>query len=117
MYLILAGALDLWLTHSNRNTRNGIKLGFWGVEHGCCVKLATSPQSVDRFSRQYGITNMPQPHRPPRPVTEMALLFYFLHCIYLAHMNLAVSSDYFQKQHNGLMFSVRYGLSRYVLCR
>jgi hypothetical protein len=30
---------------------------------------------VSRLSRQCGILNISQPHRPPRPVTEIALLY------------------------------------------
>jgi hypothetical protein len=39
------------------------------------VGLKTSPLSVSRLSRQYGILNFSQSYRPPRPVTGIALLY------------------------------------------
>jgi hypothetical protein len=36
------------------------------------------PLSVSRLSRQCGILNIAQPHRPPLPVTGIALLFLTL---------------------------------------
>jgi hypothetical protein len=50
---------------------------FLGVEHGRCVGLTTLPPFVSRLSRQCGILNIPQPYRPPRPVTGIAFYFYF----------------------------------------
>jgi hypothetical protein len=32
---------------------------------------------VSRLSRQYGILNISQPYRPPEPITEAVLYFFF----------------------------------------
>jgi hypothetical protein len=43
------------------------------------LSLSISQLTVSRLSRQCGILNIPQPYRPPRLVTEIALFFLFLH--------------------------------------
>jgi hypothetical protein len=48
-----------------------------GVKCGTRVWLTNSP-SVSRFSRKYGILDVSQPYRPPRPLTGMALLYFYL---------------------------------------
>jgi hypothetical protein len=50
----------------------------WGVKRGRCVGLTTLPPSLSRLSRQCGILDISEPHRSPRPVTGIALLFYSL---------------------------------------
>jgi hypothetical protein len=70
-YLILPAALGsgvYWAWNRNEYQKR--------IERGRCVKL-TSPPSVSRLSRQCGIL---QPHRPPRPVTGIDLLFYLYFC-------------------------------------
>jgi hypothetical protein len=41
---------------------------------GQCIRLTTLLPSVSQLSRQYEILNISQHYRPPRPVTEIALL-------------------------------------------
>jgi hypothetical protein len=48
---------------------------FWGIERGRCVGLTNLLPPVSRLSRQRGILNISQLYRPPRPITEMALLY------------------------------------------
>jgi hypothetical protein len=68
---------------SNRNEcRKHKKKCFWGVKCGWCVGLTTLLPSMSWLSRQCGILNISQPYRPPRPVTGIALLFFFF-CFYL----------------------------------
>jgi hypothetical protein len=57
---------------------------FWGVERGRCVGLTTLPPSMSRLSRQCGNLNISQPHRPPRPVMGIILLFFLYLVSWLA---------------------------------
>jgi hypothetical protein len=67
--------LFLILPDSNRNEYQKQKNCFWGAERGRIVRPTTSSPSVSPLSTQCGILNISQSYRPPRPVTEIALLF------------------------------------------
>jgi hypothetical protein len=60
-----------------KNWVSGTEIIVCGVERGRCLMLPTSPPSVNRLSRQCRIHNISQPCRPARPVTGIALLYYY----------------------------------------
>jgi hypothetical protein len=105
IYLILKAALGPGVySASNRNEyRKHKKKCFWGAKCGWCMGLTTLPPSMIRWSRQCGIFNISQPYRPPRPVTGIALLFFFFtistraslqDCILANYMETHSSSGY-----------------------
>jgi hypothetical protein len=74
-YLILPATLGPGVySASNRNEYQC----FWAVECGRCVGLTTLPPTVSRLSRHCGIPNISRLYKPPRPLTETALLILLL---------------------------------------
>jgi hypothetical protein len=73
--------MNLFTIFLVRNVTVQRKINISVINHcGLCVGLTALQPSMSRLSRQCGILNISQPYRPPRPVTEIALLF-INHCI------------------------------------
>jgi hypothetical protein len=86
LYLILPAALGPGVySASKRNEYQKLKNNVSGeLGSGRCLGLAALQPSLSRLSRQCGILNILQSYRPPRPVSGIAL-FYFYNkpsCVY-----------------------------------
>jgi hypothetical protein len=54
------------------------KTGLWEMSRIVIVGLTSLPAYVSRLSRQCGIFNISQAYRPPRPVTGIAMLYFYI---------------------------------------
>jgi hypothetical protein len=95
---------------SNRNEHQKNKKCFGGVERGRCLGLTTLPPSVSRLSRQYGILNISHPYRPSRPVMGIALLYFYIHYLYVHKWCLDIFFYFLQ------IYNLLYKLSNKQIC-
>jgi hypothetical protein len=65
------------------SNRNEYQETSWEVKGGWRVRPTTSPSSVSRWSRKCVSLDVLQQNGSPRPVREIALLFFFTKCVHI----------------------------------